>query len=822
VQGLLQGFKRACGIGLGLSVAGGLGIYWLLRHSLPKTSGVVSVPGFHGIVEIVRDEDAVPHIFAQRKPDAFFGLGYIHAADRLWQLDFQRRAALGRLSEVFGQQTLYQDRFIRTVGFHRAARAAWETTSPETKLIVQAYVAGINAFIAACPWYKLQPEFLILRCRPERWSEADVLATIKMMAWELSGNFDIELLRRDLVAKLGAERAQQILPDYPSDGPSILQSSESASAAHAANPARFTSIGAPDIPASIDVQALLGQRKQSFDSLGSNCWVVDGTKSATGKPILASDPHLGVQAPPLWYLAHLCAEDLDAIGATIPGLPAVVIGRNRSISWGIANLNPDVQDLFRERVDPAGHMAEFQGRLEPMQIIVETIKVKGSASIDHKVRITRHGPLISDALAHDLGPQAENAPSEVPEPLALSWTALAPDDTTITAFLSINTARNWEQFTAALRCCVAPAQSFVYADTEGNIGYYAAGRMPLRAGGDGALPAEGWSGTHEWLGWIAFEDLPHAYNPPEHFIVAANQQPAAHDYPHFLGREWASPYRARRIHEILSAKAQFTPADFAAMQGDTVSLLARDLLPLLLPLLKPQSAQEQRAAELLVAWDHRMASDSPAAALFAAWFRLLPHQIIKDELGQPLFDRYWWRFQFVTRFLTNTLAEQAADSPTADNLGGLADHVVQTFGAAVSELCLRLGPDLQAWRWDRLHQLNIRHRVFDEVRVLRRFFSRSVPSCGDAASINVGPYGYNFEQDAGPAYRQVVDLADLQSGQFIHVLGQSGHVFSPYYDHYLCDWQSLKCRPMRMAQEHIKRGRHDILLLQPWTQGKNL
>ena len=404
------------------------------------------------------------------------------------------------------------------------------------------------------------------------------------------------------------------------------------------------------------------------DALGSNNWVVDGTLSASGKPLLANDPHLGAQVPSLWYLAHISAGDVDVIGATLPGAPAVAIGRNRFIAWGETNVGADVEDLFRERLDPTGKFAEFRGAQEPLQLVAETIHVHGAASVPVQVRLTRHGPLVSDAINANNAEMPREPRTAVLEPLAFRWTALDPQDTTIVSFLGLNDARNWDDFKAALRDFVAPSLNFVYADVDGHIGYYAPGHIPARAHGDGTSPADGWSGEAEWTGWVPFEELPHIYDPPEHLIVTSNNRPVPPPYPHLLGLEWTEPYRAQRITDLLRQKGKLTPDDFAAIQADTFSPHADALLPLLLKRVHRQSVSDEQAIGMLRGWNRDARGDSGAAALFQAWLLRLTPAIAGDELGPRVTADYMGveRSSFVARFLGRTLA--LPDSPWCDDV----------------------------------------------------------------------------------------------------------------------------------------------------------
>jgi penicillin amidase len=795
-----------------LLLIAGSGGYVHLRRSLPRLDGTVRVAGLGAPVEIMRDVDGIPHIYGQSQADVFLGLGYVHAQDRLWQLEFQRRIGQARLSEWLGSSTLATDRFVRTLGVYRAAQQAWATLPAETKALVDAYAAGINTFLAE--GNSLPPEFTLLRISSgidpaiTPWTGPDVLVWAKMMAWDLGGNYTTELLRNELFRAVGAERAEQLLPAYPDTGPTIMTATAAGG--------DYTEL----IAAGERVRSLLGVGGPSGEGLGSNNWVVDGTKSTTGAPLLADDPHLGTRVPSIWYLAHLSAGDFNVIGATLPGLPSVVIGRNNEIAWGVTNVGPDVQDLFRERLDPTGRFAEFQGRMEPLEVRTETIKVHGQADEVFEVRVSRHGPLISDILNKNNQERPPDEQSPPIEPLAFRWTALDPEDRTMIAFLGVNRARNWDEFTKALSNYVAPAQNFVYADRAGNIGYYAPGRYPIRAGGDGALPAEGWSGAHEWTGWIPFDELPHVYNPPEHFIATANNRPVPASYPYFLGRDWAPRYRAERITELLRAKDKLSPDDFAAIQGDRVSLLARDLVPKLLKLVSPQDERQRQAVALLQSWDGNTEGSSAAAAIFEAWLQRLPKAIVGDELGKRVTNQYFGRFSFVGPFLVDTLVDANnpwCDTTTTTALETCANVAEQTLQATLTDLAAQQGGQIDRWRWDRMHLVVFPHQPFDKVAPLRRIFSRSIAQGGDWSTVNVGPFNFSepFQQQSIPGYRQIIDLADADGGRFIQAIGQSGNVLSPHYDDYLADWQAVRYRPMRFQAEAVKRAHQATLRLVP-------
>lgn len=808
------------------------GGYLYLRQSLPDYDADAAVPGLTAPIDIVRDADGIPHVFASNKLDGLFGLGYVHAQDRLWQMEFQRRIGHGRLSEIFGPPTIPQDRFLRTVGFGRAARSAWDHLPGETRRQIDAYVAGINAFIASHHGRRLPPEFTLLRFEPEPFTGADVLVWVKMMAWDLSANYSSELMRHDMAAKIGEERMEQLLPPYPPDGLSILDDQPREPVAPHDESVRSLAGLRPVVAGAwrslqrtlaegnpVVARLLLAGTRQ--EAIGSNNWVVDGTLTATGAPMLANDPHLGAHIPSTWYLAHVSAGDFDLIGATLPGTPAVALGRNRYMAWGATNVAADVQDLYRERLDPSGTFAEYEGRQEPITVVPETITVKGGAPVVVNVRITRHGPLISDAI------NANNAAASPPvttpplEPLAFRWTALDPEDLTVDAYMRLNEARNWDDVTRALKDYVAPSQNFVFAETSGHIGYYAPGRIPVRASGDGSRPMDGWTGEAEWTGYVPFERLPHLYDPPSHFIVTANNRPSgAVDAP-MVGLEYPNPYRAQRIVDLLkemSAARKLTPNDFAAIQGDTLSLHARDLLPRLLAHVQPSTTLDRRAVDILRRWDDDARGDSAAAAIFSAWFLRLAPAIAGDELG-PVLASYESRFSSITRFVSASLDANPVwcDNVTTPHRETCDDAVTTALHDAVEMLAVRMGREPERWRWDTVHSAVFPHQGLDSVWFLRPVLSRAVPNGGDWSTVDVGAVAADapFEQHSVPGYRQIVDLSPANDSRFIESVGMSGHFLSGHYDDFLDDWRAVRYRRMRMDRLEVEQGATGRLRLSP-------
>jgi len=797
-----------------LLAVGGGGYLWL-RGSLPQTTGTITLAGLSAPIEIVRDSDAVPHIRAGSEADALFGLGYAHAQDRLWQMEFQRRVGNGRIAEFAGPSQLTTDTFLRTLGVARAASSAWAHFSPQERAPIEAYVAGINAFIRAHHGRALPIEFTILGFEPEPWHPQDVLVWGKMMAWAEGFNWIKDLLKAKLIARLGPEKANQLTPAYVADGPSILPDGSTGVGSQGLGIGRRSFSPNPQLPTPNPLadgllainRALQDDLNLGGPSIGSNNWVIGGARTTSGKPLLANDTHMSSTLPATWYLAHITGGRVDAIGATMPGLPGVFIGHNRQIAWGITNTAPDVHDLYIEHVGGRNEV-EHNGAWEPLRIVPEVIKVKGQPDVPIQVRITRHGPLLSDVI------------DRTGEALAFRWTSLDDEDHTLEAFWELNSAGNWADFTAALAHYKAPMQNFVYADVDGNIGYYAPGAVPIRAGGDGTIPAPGWIDANDWIGYIPFERLPHAYNPPQGYIASANNPPMLDSYPYHLTSSWEAPYRAERIVELIESKPKLSADDVARMQADVRSSLARQLLPDLL-WASVTDERTRAALEVLKGWDGSVSGDSAAAAIYEAWYQQVPAQIFADELGDKLWADYSSEHNYIAMVLPDVLKT---------NRGGWCDDVrtpqpescAKTLGLALRDGLAQMAKaqasdDIHSWRWDRVHRAMFPHSPFDSVPALKPIFSRSIPNGGDAFTLDVANIRASdlYNQYNLPAYREVIDLNQLDASRFIQPVGQSGQVLSHNYSNLIERWQRVEYVPMRFEQPTIDQAARGRLVLKP-------
>ncbi len=785
-------------------VAAGAG-YLYLRQSLPRTEGEIRVAGVSAAVEIQRDRYGIPHIFAQRDEDAMFALGYVHAQDRLWQMEMNRRIGAGRLAEILGPSALETDRFLRTLGVRRAAEANLRGIDAQARSLLEAYAAGVNAFLAGNP--VLPPEFWLTGARPEPWTPADSATWTKMVAWDLGGNWRNELLRMRLSRTLPLARIHEFVAPYPGEAPPEIADLKTL----------YGSLDRGGVQLAEDADRLLALAPgEPPDGVGSNNWVVSGAHSTSGKPLLANDPHLGLTAPPVWYLAHLSVAGRNVIGATFPGVPAIVLGRNDRIAWGFTNTGPDVQDLYLEKLDAAGNYLTPDGP-RAFAVIEESIRVKGAPDEPLQIRVSRHGPVISDVsrAAADQTPRGYV--------IAFAWTALLEDDRTLQAAHKIARAGNWQEFLSAARDYQVPQQNMVYADIEGNIGFVAPGRIPVRKPENdlkGLAPAPGWDARYDWAGWIPFEQLPQQYNPASGRLWSANERITPPGYSHFLTSEWHPPYRSRRIHELLDAAPRHSVESFARIQGDVVSLAMRESLP---HLLKVRAASEpaRRALALLERWDGSAAPDRAEPVIAWAWWRELTRLLYADELGDAFRGQWTARAPFVA----NVLSGQGDHARWCDDVRTPAPEsceqlLAASLEAALADLTQRYGAEMAKWRWGEAHVARHEHRPFGRHPLLQLGFDIRVPTPGDTYTVNVGRKNFGDEERPfanrhAASLRAVYDLADLEQSLYIHSGGQSGNVLSPHYAAFTEAWAKNEYIRMTTKRSVLDAQPHRLLRLTP-------
>lgn len=773
-------------------------LYWLVQRAQPTINGTASLPGLSANVTVVRDNSGIPHITATTMKDLYMAQGYVHAQDRLFQMDFARRLGSGRLSEVAGGGTVPTDESYRTLGLRRSAEETLATLPADVRDALDAYAAGVNAFIDS---HKdaLPLEYTVIGATPDHWSAVDSITFGKLMAWYLnSGNLGNELVMADLLGKVGPDKTAQLLPAYPQDQPTIVRQS--------ALPGNPTGSLNGATPLLAQLAGYLGQQ-----GIGSNNWVVDGTRTANGKPLLANDPHLGVQNPSFWYINHLKLADgsFEVAGTSFAGAPGVVIGHNKDISWGVTNLGADVQDLFVEKLDPAAHPGQYQykGEWKPLTFITETIKVKDEPDVTMTISSTVHGPLVDGVI-----------PS-ITQPTALQWAANGPDGL-LTALVHLQTAHDWTSFRAALATWDAPGQNFVYADTAGNIGYQATGKIPIRKAGTGAAPVDGSSGDNDWTGYIPFEELPNVYNPPDHYIVTANNRVVDDSYPHLITTLWSPGYRAQRIEELLKATPKLSVDDFKRIQLDTVSNYAKAVAPLYASLTVTDTTLQPLIARFN-GWDANLTTDSVPATLYEVAFNHLMSSTLTSAVGDTIASEYMENtVGEASIFMTNILKD--ANSPWWDD-PLTTDHetrdtaLLNSLKAAVAELTSRIGEDSNAWTWGAVHQIYFAHPIGGVPPLDSIFNIGPFGTPGDGTTVNTGYFSsdFGYYQVYHSSTRQITEVGNWDTMQVIIAPGQSGQPFSKHWGDMTQDWLNGRYRTLPVAPNSIQFAAEGTLTLQP-------
>jgi penicillin amidase len=835
----------------------------LVRRPFPQTSGNLTVSGLTANVTVLRDDRGVPQIYADNSQDLFRAQGYVAAQDRFFEMDVRRHITAGRLSEMIGKDGIATDRVIRTMGWRKVAEAELPTLAASTRQYLQAYADGVNAYIkkAGSP-DKMALEYSVLGqkypdYRVEPWSPADSLAWLKAMAWDLRGDYDNELTRARLSGSITPARLAQIFPPYPIEshrpilsaadwGPRATSTTTAASAVPGAaraveGPDVLTDKSARTIYTSVvkaleELPVLVGRG----DGIGSNSWVVGPERSSTGKPLLANDPHLGVGIPGVWYQTGLHCRTVseacpfDVAGFSFAGLPGIVIGHNRNIAWGITNLGPDVSDFYLEQVRAGSYR---RGKnYQPLTEHTETIKVAGGSDVTATVRETVHGPLLSDVIpavaqAGKLAP-VKGKPETASYDVSLAWTGLLPGHTA-DAIFKLNLAANFSQFREAAKDFAVPAQNLLYADTLGHIGYQAPGQVPIRASSTsgapaGYWPAPGWDAKYDWKGFVPFSRMPTAYDPPEGFIVAANQAVTASKTP-FLTSEWDYGFRSQRIRDLITATPKVTPARMSQIQADTTNAFAPVLVKSLLAVDLGKDPFTEDGQELLRTWNYTQPSGKSPSAAAAAFYNAVWSNTLRltfnDELGDMKADGGSQWMQALSGLLAKPRDAWWDNKLTPGVTEGRDEILRQAMVAARRELTTKLGKTPVTWQWGRLHQLTLESKILggDTVAApVRAIFNRG-PWQMPGGSAIVNANGWNaakgYQVNWAPSMRMVVNLGALDQSRWVNQTGNSGH---PYDDHYVDQtdaWVNNLTYPWPFSQRAIRDGGGEELTLIPDASG---
>ncbi|MFE9411697.1 penicillin acylase family protein [Streptomyces sp. NPDC006704] len=860
--------------------------YWTVHRSLPRLSGAVAVPGLDGEARIVRDASGIPQIYAANAHDLFMAEGYAQAQDRFWQMDTQRHVTSGRLAEMFGPSQVQTDKVARTFGWYRVAEQEVTMLSPETRAYLRAFSDGVNAYLAHHQGAELSVEYPVLGFvsgdyRPEPWTPADSVSWLKTMAWNLNTGMIDQFQHAMLAARLPAGTADALSPAYdyqrwspivpdrasanapqaqtmaatpvpapvspsaptPDPAPSPAPAPTTpVPATGAVSPATATAPTTPAVPDAASaaladsakvrtvLAAVLGPQGTG---IGSNSWVVSGSRTTTGKPLLENDPHLTPSLPGIWYQVGLhCTRSgpdcpYDVTGFTFAGMPGVVIGHNADISWGFTDLGAADSDLFVEKVSGSGY--EYKGERLPLTVRKETIKVAGGHPVDLTVRSTRHGPLISDVLKSadevaDDGKEPDVPPHTARDgyAVAMRWTALDPAPT-MNALFALDRAKDWDGFRAAAAAFASPVQNMIYADRAGNIGYQTPGRIPVREAGDGRRPVPGWTGAYDWTGYLPFDQLPTSFNPPEGYIVTANNAVVGPGYPHLIGSDWGTGYRSQRIIDLIKQAGKLDVAAMERITQDTWNGNAATLVPQLLRV--QVGADAKGAQDLLRGWDFTQGADSAPAAYFnAVWAELLK-EAFTDRLSRAGVKSYAYpdgggRWFDVVRGLLDQPDSPWWTSATDPSVHGRDAMLRQAMERAASDLHKRLGDQPQKWRWGALHTLTLRNATLGTggpapLQWLLNADPIGVGGGTDTVMANGWDPQKGFEVIWVPSMRMVVDMADFERSRWINLTGASGHATADTYTDQTKLWADGTSLPWPYGAAAVDKAARDRLRLTP-------
>jgi penicillin amidase len=774
----------------------------LSKRKLPIIDGKLQLPGLVAPVEIIRDKWGIPHIYARNNNDLFFAQGFIHAQDRFWQMEVNRRLAAGKLSEIFGDIALDTDRACRTFGFLRRGNEDWKTMDDELRRIIEAYTAGINAFLQHQS-SKLPIEFTLLRYKPELWKIEDSMAYGRLMFWKLSQKFYSKLVRKMLIDTVGEEHAAELEIQYPEKNPLSLPKG-----------IEFNILN-------LDGSLLKANGPFLDRGKGSNTWVVSGRKTTNGNAYLANDMHLEQTLPAIWYENHLISDTLDVSGVTTPGVPLVHVGHNANVAWGMTLTYFDCEDLYLEKINLENQSQyKFKEEWHNLEIIPEKIFVKGKSEPHiENVKLTKHGPIVSDVINY---PQIK---------LSLQSAALGPSNAFKGWFL-LNNAKSWDNFVEAIKCFDAPHLNVTYADTKGNVGYWASGRVPIRGKGDGRIPVPGWTGEYEWVDEVPFEEMPHALNPEEGYFVNCNNKIVSEDYPYNLGSIWMNGYRAKRLKELIESKQKVSENDFKEMHTDYSSIPGQ-LFVKLLKEIEISDPDVQSILGRIRDWDGDVSPDSVGATLYEVTRYFIVRNMLEKTLGESLTTTLMGEAFHPMLYLTHDfyghdtvvilrLLNNPESSWWIKQAGGREELITVSLKDTTDWLRKKIGNNINEWRWGVLHQI-----IFSHAMALRKpldqVFNRGpLPIGGDTDTLcqtaiaHSDPENQSFDAKAwAPSHRQIIDMGNLSNSLMIYAPGQSGHLGSPHYDDLITLWKNGEYHPMLWTREEIETNAEGFLELEP-------
>ncbi len=792
-------------------IAGAI-FYNMLSSSLPQYSGKISSSKINSNIEVYRDSFAVPYIIAESDEDVAFALGYLHAQERLFTMDFIRRAGEGRLSEILGEAAIPFDRMFRTVGIERNIAKNLSKYDPTVMKILQSYSSGVNKYLKERKGnYAI--EFDILGYEPEQWKPIHSLIVIKMMAWELNISWWTDLSFAELIQKLGKEKVLEILPDYPENAPTIITD----------NFKYLPSINSTLAETDKAFRQMMGW---TGTHIGSNNWVVNANKSVSGKPIIANDPHLAFSAPGKWYAAVIKSKTWNAAGVTLPGVPGVVIGKGDNISWVLTNVMNDDADFYAEKLDSSKTKYFVDGQWQNLKIIKDTIKVKDGKDQVIKIKETHRGPIISEIHPFKFiyNKDDENIP-----PISMRWSGNDFSDEML-AFYKINKAKNWNEFRDAVKYFGIPGQNFVYADAQGNIGYIMGARIPLRNSNNPTLVFDGTTTENDWKGFVPTQEIPVILNPSENFIASANNK-TLKNFKYHISNLWEPPSRIDRIRELLTFKQKHSANDFKNYQMDQTSPYARIIVPYILKSfdgVKIKDKNLNTSLELFEKWNFDLNKYSQTPAIYAVFLKYLLKNIYYDEMGDDLYNRFVFLANVPYRSLLQILEKQNSiwfDDVKTNKRETREEIIRKSLADALTYLEENNGKDLTNWQWGRMHKVTFKHAFSGNFSLLDNYINIGPNEVGgDGTTIDNTEYPFaksieeysmfrhdEFDNVLGPSMRFVYDFANPDEFYLILTTGQSGNVMSDNYRDQTPLWLKGNYMKIRTDEASIKNNSKNLL-----------
>lgn len=782
-----------------------VGSLFMLESSLPEYDGELKVTGLNNLVEVYRDEYAIPFVNSSNENDAYFSLGFLHAQERLFQMDLSRRAGQGRLSEVLGNKTVKFDKLFRTLELARISKKNYDNLDDKAKSILSAYSNGINEFIKKHE-DKFSIEFDILGYKPDLWKPEHSVLLAKLMAWELNISWWSDIAITHLIQKLGKEKVEDILPNFDENAPTIIPSELN----------KYSFIPTDLIDIDKKFREFIGI---SGTHIGSNNWVVNGKRSVSGKPIIANDPHLSFSAPGKWYIVTLNFENKTISGFTLPGIPGIVIGKNNAISWVLTNVMADDADFYVEKLDSSKQKYLLNGEWKSLEIKLDTIKVKDSTNVILPIRKTHRGPIVSDIHNYNnMFPNKQQSNATI----SMRWSALEFGKE-MQAFYKINNAKNWKEFNAGVYDFAAPGQNFVYADSSGNIGYVAGVKLPIRYNNSPSFIFDGTTDRYDWTGYVPYNENPKLFNPTQGFIASANNKTIM-NYKYHISNIWEPDSRIKRITELLDSKNQHSIEDFKKYQNDFFSHFAKKIQPYIIESFSNENIEDNiiyESLDLVKGWDFYMNPESQVPTIFAVFFQNLLKNIFLDEMGKELFNEYIFIANIPYRVVPKLIKENKSswfDNINTSEIEDRDEIIRKSFYDAVKFLQKNMDEEIANWQWGNMHKVTFKHFFHGVAGIMDAMLDIGPFKIGgDGTTVFNTEYSFTkpFENKLGPSMRYIYDFSNPDYYECILPTGQAGNFYNNHYDDMTKKWLEGEYIKVDTNSDSVKNNYKHLLKLFP-------